>query len=128
LQVAREQHVKTIKFSDLEMTKQYDFVIEATGSADGLEFALQLVKPRGTIVLKTTVAYGKEMNLASVVIDEIQVVGSRCGPFEPVLRAMTRKLINVKPLISAVYKPDRVSAAFKKAGSREALKVLLDFR
>ncbi|MCX5811818.1 MAG: alcohol dehydrogenase catalytic domain-containing protein [Proteobacteria bacterium] len=127
LQVAREQHVKTIHLKDLNIRKEYDVVVEATGSADGFDFALKLVKPRGTIVLKTTVAYGKEMNLAPVVIDEIQVIGSRCGPFEPALRAMAKKLINVKPLISATYKPDMVLAAFKKARSREALKVLLDF-
>lgn len=127
LQIAREQNVKAIKFNDLEIIKQYDFVVEATGSADGVELAFQLVKPRGTIVLKTTVAYGKEMNLAPVVIDEIKIVGSRCGPFEPALRAMADKLINVKPLISAIYKPDKVSAAFKKASEKGSLKVLLDF-
>jgi alcohol dehydrogenase len=127
LKVAREQHVRTIKYNDLAKAKQYDIVVEATGSADGLDFALKLVKPRGVVVLKTTVAHGKTMNLAPVVIDEIQIVGSRCGPFEPALRAMAHDLIDVKPLISAIYKPDKASAAFKKAESRETLKVLLDF-
>jgi alcohol dehydrogenase len=128
LQIAEEQHVKTIGINDLAINKQYDVVVEATGSEDGLELALQLVRPRGTIVLKTTAAYGKEMNLAPVVIDEIRIIGSRCGPFEPALQTMTKKLINVKPLISAIYKPDRALEAFRKAGSKEALKVLLDFK
>lgn len=127
LQVARKQHVKTTKLDELEMIKQYDIVVDATGSADGLNLAIQLVKQRGTIVLKTTVARGKAMNLAPVVIDEIQVIGSRCGPFEPALRALAHNLIDVKPLISAIYKADEVAAAFKKARSREVLKVLLDF-
>lgn len=127
LQIAQEQHVKTVHLKDLNIGKDFDVVVEATGSADGFDLAFQLVKPRGIIVLKTTVAYGKEMNLAPVVIDEIQVIGSRCGPFEPALRAMANKLINVKPLITAIYKTDRVSAAFKKAMSKEALKVILDF-
>jgi len=127
LQVAGEQHVKTVQLKDLNIRKDYDVVVEATGSADGFDIALQLVKPRGIIVLKTTVAYGKEMNLAPVVIDEIQIIGSRCGPFEPALRAMAKKLIDVKPLISAVYGADKALAAFKKAGEAESLKILLDF-
>ncbi|MCX5804726.1 MAG: alcohol dehydrogenase catalytic domain-containing protein [Proteobacteria bacterium] len=128
LRVAREQHVKTIRAGELEMKEQYDVVVEATGSADGFDLALKLVRPRGVIVLKTTVAYVKEMNLARVVIDEVQVIGSRCGPFEPALMAMAKKLINVKPLISAIYKPDKALAAFKKASKKGSLKVLLDFR
>jgi alcohol dehydrogenase len=128
LRVAREQHVKTINGSELEIKEQYDVVVEATGSADGFDLALKLVRPRGVIVLKTTVAYVKEMNLARVVIDEVQVIGSRCGPFEPALMVMAKKLINVKPLISAIYKPDKALAAFKKAGKKGSLKVLLDFR
>jgi len=127
LQVAREQHVNTIKLKDLKLIKHYDIVVEATGSVDGFDIALQLVKPRGTIVLKTTVAHGKEMNLAPVVIDELQVLGSRCGPFEPALRAMANKLIDVKPLISAIYKPDQALTAFKKANEKGSLKILLDF-
>ncbi len=127
LRIAQKQHVETVQFKDLNVRKDYDVVVEATGSADGFDLALKLVKPRGMVVLKTTAAYGKEMNLAPVVIDEIRVVGSRCGPFEPALRAMAKKLVDVKPLISAVYSADKASAAFKKAGEAKSLKILLDF-
>lgn len=128
LEIARGQHVNVVQFAHMETTRQYDVVVEATGSADGFDIALQRVKPRGTIVLKTTVAQGKEMNLAPVVIDEIQVVGSRCGPFMPALRALSNSFINVKPLITAIYKPDKALEAFTKAASKDSLKIILDFK
>ncbi|OPY66774.1 MAG: L-idonate 5-dehydrogenase (NAD(P)(+)) [Syntrophorhabdaceae bacterium PtaU1.Bin034] len=108
--------------------KAYDVVIEATGTAEGLELALTLVKPRGTIVLKTTVAEKKEMNLFRVVVDEVTVVGSRCGPFGPALAALAGGRINVKPLISAIYPFNQALGAFERARDKGALKVLLDFR
>jgi threonine dehydrogenase-like Zn-dependent dehydrogenase len=127
LQIAREQGINTVRFRDLEIIKQYDVVVDVTGSAEGFDLALQLVKPRGIIVLKTTVAQGKEMNLAPVVIDEIQVIGSRCGPFAPALRALSKRQISLKPLITATYGPDEAGKAFKKAVSKDSLKVILDF-
>jgi threonine dehydrogenase-like Zn-dependent dehydrogenase len=106
----------------------YDIVVEASGTPEGFEFALQLVKPRGTVVLKSTAARGKEINLAPVVIKEIQVTGSRCGPFEPALRALSQRLINVRPLIAEIYKPEQAKEAFEKARSKDSLKVIIDFR
>ena len=127
LQIAEKQHVKTINFCELKTTEKYDVVIEATGSEDGFNLALGLTKPRGVIVLKTTVAHGKLMNLAPVVIDEIQIVGSRCGRFEPALRSLRNKFIDVKPLITATYRAEDFTTAFSKAREKESLKVLLDF-
>lgn len=83
-----------IKNEDL---KTYDIVVEATGSVGGFETSLSLVKPRGILVLKSTIAAKEGLNLASVVIDEITVLGSRCGQFEPVLRLMEKNRINTKP-------------------------------
>src|SRR5213078_4140004 len=76
-----------------------DVVVDCTGSASGFEMAMQLVRPRGTIVLKSTVAAGKAVNLAPVVIDEINVVGSRCGPFKEALKALTEKTVDVTSMI-----------------------------
>lgn len=117
-------HIDTL----LLRSKCYDIVVEATGSPEGIELALQLVKPRGKIVLKTTAAAGKKINLAPVVIDEIQVIGSRCGPFEPALRAVSAGLIDVKSLVTAVYRPEHAEKAFEKARESTSLKVLIDFR
>ena len=70
-----------------------DVVVDCTGSAAGFELATQMVRPRGTIVLKSTVAAGKPLNLAPLVIDEINVIGSRCGPFREAIRALVEKRI-----------------------------------
>src|SRR5438270_8568372 len=105
--------------------RRLDMVVESTGSAQGLEMALRLVRPRGTIILKSTVADKSTLHLATIVIDEIRVQGSRCGPFAPALRALNQKLVNVRPLISAYYTLDEGLAAFQHAGQKGALKVLV---
>jgi alcohol dehydrogenase len=127
LRVARGQGVETVLSEQGTPARIYDVVVDATGRAEGLEIALECVKPRGTIVLKSTVAERKEMNLSRIVIDEITVVGSRCGPFEPALRALANKSVNVKPLISAVFAPNKAHEAFAKATGKGSLKVLIDF-
>lgn len=102
-----------------------DMVVECTGSAQGLEMALRLVRPRGTLILKSTVAQTSNLHLAPIVIDEIRVQGSRCGPFAPALRALSQKLIDVQPLISARYSLDEALTAFKQAEQKGVLKVLV---
>ena len=87
--------------------------------------AMRLVRPRGTIILKSTVADKSSLHLAPIVIDEIRVQGSRCGPFEPALRALSQHTIDVRPLISARYTLDDALAAFKYAGQKGVLKVLV---
>lgn len=128
LGIARGRNINALSIDDLKREKIYDMVVEATGRAEGLETAFSLVRPRGTIVLKSTVAQGKEMNLAPVVIDEITVVGSRCGPFGPALKALSERLVDVRPLITGIFTFDRAGEAFEKARERESLKVLMDFR
>ena len=124
----KTQGVKTILLNDLEISKQYDVVIEATGSAGGFELALSLLKPRGILVLKSTVAANKEINLAPVVIDEITVVGSRCGPFKPAVEALDKKLFDVKPLISGIYNFANSKVALELSKTKGCLKVIIDFR
>lgn len=103
-----------------------DLVVECTGSAQGLETALHLVRPRGTIVLKSTVADRGSLDLAPIVINEIRVQGSRCGPFAPALRALAQRRVDVEPLITATYPLEDGLAAFERAAQPGVLKVLLE--
>lgn len=101
-----------------------DVVVDCTGSPTGLELAIRLVRPRGTIVLKSTVAGSSSLNLSSLVIDEITVVGSRCGPFEPAIQALQTRRVTVLPLISDTFSLDQAPMAFQRAARTEALKIL----
>lgn len=127
LDIAKQQGVQTKLLSDIEIKKEWDFVVEATGSISGFEMALNLTKPRGTLVLKSTVAASKEFNLAPIVIDEIRVQGSRCGRFAPALRLLAAKKINFNPLISATYSVENAIEAFEKNKEKDTLKVLIKF-
>ena len=102
-----------------------DIVVEATGSASGFAAARSLVRPRGTLVLKSTFHGDVELNLSMVVVDEVRVVGSRCGPFEPALRLLAQRLVDVEPFIHATYPLDEGLVAFEKAVAPGVLKVLL---
>ena len=109
----------------VENGRRADIVVECTGSAQGLELALRLIRPRGALILKSTVSGMSTLHLAPIVIDEIRVQGSRCGPFAPALRALSQKLVDVHPLISARFSLDEGLAAFKRAEQKDVLKVLL---
>ncbi len=104
-----------------------DVVVDCTGSVAGFELAMQMVRPRGTIILKSTVAVGKPMNLAPLVIDEIQVIGSRCGPFREAIRALADKSVDVTSLIHRRMKLEQGVEAMELAGRPGVLKVLLTF-
>lgn len=127
LDIAKAQGVKTKLLSDLKIEKIYDVVVEATGSISGFETALALTKPRGVLVLKSTVAASKEFNLAPIVIDEITVLGSRCGQFPPALRLLASEKVDFSPLISAKFKADDAIEAFEKNKEKNTLKVLIEF-
>lgn len=127
LDIAKAQGVNTSLLQNFPIEKKYDVVVEATGSVSGFETSIALTKPRGVLVLKSTVATGKELNLAPIVIDEITVLGSRCGQFGPALRLLKSGKIDFTPLISARYKADDAIEAFEKNKEKETLKVLLEF-
>lgn len=127
LDIAASQGVKTKLLEKLEIKKKWDFVVEATGSISGFETALALTKPRGTLVLKSTVAASKEFNLAPIVVDEIRVQGSRCGRFAPALRLLSSGKIDLKPLISGTYGIDSAIEAFEKNKEGGSLKILIKF-
>lgn len=103
----------------------FPLVVEATGANTALEQALSLVEPRGTIVLKTTVAAPYEINLAPIVINEIRIQGSRCGRFAPALEAMAAGRVDPTFLIEKVYPLEEALAGFEHAARPGARKVLL---
>jgi threonine dehydrogenase-like Zn-dependent dehydrogenase len=103
-----------------------DLVVEATGSAEGFRTAVGATRPRGTLVLKSTLAESPRVDLAPLVIQEIRVVGSRCGPFAPALRALADGAVDVEPLISARVPLSRADRALALAAAPGALKVLVE--
>jgi alcohol dehydrogenase len=109
-------------------TGGFDVVIEATGRPEGLAASLDRVRPRGTVVIKTTHPRPTEVDLGRLVVDEIRLVGSRCGPFERALSLLGSGRIDPKVLVEAVYPLSRAPEAFEHAGSPGALKVLLKSR
>ncbi|MGQ9626217.1 MAG: MDR/zinc-dependent alcohol dehydrogenase-like family protein [Anaerolineae bacterium] len=102
-----------------------DVVVECTGHPSGFETARKILLPRGRLILKSTFHGETSLNLSALVVDEITLIGSRCGPFPPALRLLERKLVEVKPLISAIYPLAEGLEAFKKAQEKGVLKVLL---
>lgn len=125
LDIAEAQGVKTQLLSNFTPEKKYDVVVEATGSASGFETSMSLTKPRGVLVLKSTVASGKELNLAPIVIDEITVLGSRCGQFPPALRLLANNRIDFTPFITKIYPIDEALEAFEANKAKESLKILI---
>jgi threonine dehydrogenase-like Zn-dependent dehydrogenase len=103
----------------------FDIVVEATGSSSGFGLALNAVRPRGTLVLKSTIAGMQQVSLAPLVINEINVIGSRCGPFPEALAALSAKQIAVTPLIEKIYPLADSLAAVAEARRAGARKILL---
>ena len=128
LAIAEAVGVETVPHPQLDAERKFDIVVDATGSSAGFGKALSHVRPRGTLVLKSTVADAAALNLAPLVINEVTLVGSRCGPFRPAIDALAKERVDVKPLIDHVFYPDAFSEALEKSRTKGTLKVLLDFR
>ncbi|MDA0835406.1 MAG: alcohol dehydrogenase catalytic domain-containing protein [Planctomycetota bacterium] len=118
--------IPTLLLDDATFDRRADVVVDCTGSSRGIETALRLVKPRGTIVMKTTVADTQAVSWAPLVIDEITLVGSRCGPFDEALRMLENRQIDIHPLITARYPLREALTAFDVATQPQQLKVLLE--
>lgn len=118
--------IETAVLGDVAHTRFADIVVDCTGSESGLPAALRLVRPRGTIVLKTTVAGQQTLGWAPFVIDEVTLVGSRCGPFDQALAALASGRVDVRPLISERFDLSRGLEALERAQARGVLKVLLE--
>jgi threonine dehydrogenase-like Zn-dependent dehydrogenase len=124
LALVKKTGVRTILLDDWK-PRLFDIVVEASGSESGLELALSAVRPRGTLVLKSTIAANHNVSLAPLVINEVTVVGSRCGVFPPALEALEKRSVAVSPLIEKIYPLSEGVEAVAHAGRKGALKVLL---
>ncbi len=119
----RRQGVQATQVAALREQRSFDVAVDCTGQPGGLATARQLVRPRGRLLLKSTFHGATELDLAPFVVDEITIIGSRCGPFGAALRLLERGLIETAPLITAIVPLDEAEAAFDAA--RGALKVLV---
>jgi alcohol dehydrogenase len=126
LALCEKWQIRSRAVSDIVPRHDQDVVVDCTGSAAGFELAMQMVRPRGTIVLKSTVAMGKPLNLSPLVIDEINVVGSRCGPFREAIRSLADKSVDVLSLINRRMKLEQGVEAMELAARPGVLKVLLN--
>lgn len=117
--------IRTRLATDWQPAEDQDVVVEVTGTAQGFQSALAAVRPRGRVVLKSTVAAESHLHLAPLVIKELTVVGSRCGPFAPALRALAAGAVRVEPMIQAERPLAEGVEAFAEAAARGARKVLL---
>ncbi|MBK9924098.1 MAG: alcohol dehydrogenase catalytic domain-containing protein [Anaerolineales bacterium] len=104
---------------------RWDIVVEATGSPSGFSLARQAIRPRGTLVLKSTYKGEMNVNFSSIVVDEINIVGSRCGPFAPALRLMESKQVDPTVLIDSEFSLGDALKAFEHAAETGVLKVLV---
>jgi alcohol dehydrogenase len=126
LSIVERRGIKTLFLSEtVDVGRVFDVVVEASGAASGLETAQKFVRPCGVIVLKSTLAGRTSLDLAPVVVDEISIVGSRCGRFAPALEMLARNLVDVESMISEEMALSGGVEAMRRAGERGVLKVLL---
>ncbi len=128
MRILNDLGIPTLRLDQLSSERTSDLVVDCTGSPSGLTTALQIVRPCGTIVLKTTVAASQTLHMAPFVIDEITLLGSRCGPFDRALDLLSSGAVSVAPLQTASYPLEQAEAAFAHAVRKDALKVLFDVR
>jgi threonine dehydrogenase-like Zn-dependent dehydrogenase len=124
LRIAEQMGVTTEIAKKLPVAK-YEFVVEATGSAEGLRQAVQMTQPRGTVIMKSTVHGLVSIDTAPAIVNEITLVGSRCGRFEPALQLLKKHKVRVDTMISEVFPLKSAPVAFRKAATPGVLKVLL---
>jgi threonine dehydrogenase-like Zn-dependent dehydrogenase len=113
-------------FADAVTDKAFDVSVECTGNAQGFAIARRALRPRGTLVLKSTYAGNLSLDASSLVVDEITLIGSRCGPFPLALEVLAQGKVDVQPLIHARYSLSQGLAAFAHAQTKGVLKVLLE--
>ncbi len=128
LELLRQRGIATLLTNQAREVGEFDIVVEATGRATGFAAALTLLRPRGTLVLKSTYAGKAHVDLSPLVVKEINLVGSRCGPFDPALRLLKQHAVDVLHMISAAYSLDDAELAFQHAQTAGTLKVLVDCR
>lgn len=120
-----QRGIKIISEEDVQPWR-WDVVVEATGSPSGFSLAGKAIRPRGTMVLKSTYKGDMSVNFSSMVVDEINLIGSRCGPFEPALRLMESRQVDPTVLIAKEFKLSQALKAFERAAETGVLKVLVE--
>jgi threonine dehydrogenase-like Zn-dependent dehydrogenase len=125
LAIARAWGITTALANDALVYGQADVVAECTGSTEGFAAARRLLRPRGTLLVKSTYRDPLTLDISALVVDEIKLIGSRCGPFAPAIRLLEAGLVDPRPLISACYPIERGVEALAVAAAPGVLKVLL---
>lgn len=127
LALAAKAGIKTIELAQLQVNpnRRFDFVVEASGATAGLQLALSLVKPRGAIILKSTFHGAVQLDTSRIVVDEISIIGSRCGRFEKALDLLATGQVDVESLIAAEYPLSEGIVAMQQAEKAGRLKVIL---
>ncbi|MBS3755221.1 MAG: alcohol dehydrogenase catalytic domain-containing protein [Desulfobacterales bacterium] len=117
-----------IRQSAFRRSGQFDMVVEAMGSPTGIREALEQVRPEGTVIVKTTSRNPSEIDLSAVAVNEIHLLGSRCGDIDMALRFLANNRIDVLPLAEKIYPLSRFTEAFAHAAAKGSLKVLINPR
>jgi len=126
LRIAQRLGIETQLLEEAEKrSRDFDVVIEASGAASGFGLALKLLKPRGTLVLKSTFHGSTEIDAAQIVVDEISLIGSRCGRFAPALDLLKKGAIELDSMISEEYPLSKAMYAMDRAAAPGVMKVLL---
>jgi threonine dehydrogenase-like Zn-dependent dehydrogenase len=125
LTFCEKKGIQSIHVDKLVPKQDRDVVVECSGAAEGLTIAMELVRPRGTIVLKSTYAEAGALNLTPIVVNEVSLLGSRCGPFGEAINALARQAVDVRSMISKSFPIEKALEAFKAAEDRNNVKVLL---
>jgi alcohol dehydrogenase len=125
LSLLKQWGIKVIMSGD-EIEPGADIVVEATGSSQGFSIARSLVRPRGMLIVKSTFHNSIKVDMSMMVVDELTVIGSRCGPFAPALRLLEKGLVDVESFIDAIFPFNEALIAFEQAQQKGVLKVLLD--
>jgi threonine dehydrogenase-like Zn-dependent dehydrogenase len=127
LELAAKAGIKTIALSELRIdpAARFEFVVEASGAASGLRLAMDLVKPRGSIILKSTFHEAGALDMWRIVVDEISIIGSRCGRFEKAMQLLEEGKVEVEDLIAGEFKLSDGVAAMTAARMPGTLKILL---
>lgn len=125
LQLAQRMHFETNLVEDVP-DSSFACVVDCSGAATGFQQAVRITRPRGTLVLKSTYQGAAPLELTKLVVDEIQVLGSRCGPFAPALRMLARDEVEVAALVDGRYSIENAAQAFAHAAQPSVRKILLE--
>ena len=126
LRIVEQRGIETSKPNEAAgRRREFDVVVEASGAAPGFKLALDLLRPKGKLVLKSTFHGSTEIDAARIVVDEISIVGSRCGRFQPALDLLKKNAVDVNSLVSEEHSLSNAVKAMTRAKTRGILKVLL---